>query len=162
MLPSLPVKALKIRKPSAQTSKKVHPIIHFLWPTSTLSLQSPSLSISTSIHGNIYIYIYIDSYSLLTKPAYSHTLLINTCQHLHQFSFFSKGFYHPNKCSKLNPVIYKGSDECDVYIKLSIFKNIFLIIKKIVNIFLIIKKIFLKMINYCVPLGMAHISKIHL
>ena len=39
------------------------------------------------------------------------------------------------------------------HIKPSIFENILLEIEKNVNTFSIPKKIFLKMINYCVPLG---------
>ena len=38
------------------------------------------------------------------------------------------------------------------YIKLSIFENIYLKIKKIINIFLIFVNFFFKNVNYCVPL----------
>ena len=49
-----------------------------------------------------------------------------------------------------------------VYIKPSIFGNIFLKIEKIVNIFSIPKKIFPKIINYCVSLGHILIKYIYI
>ena len=48
-----------------------------------------------------------------------------------------------------------------VYIKPSIFGNIFSEIEKTINIFSIPKKIFPKIINYCVPFGHTLVKSLH-